>query len=86
MKSAILLVFALIVVYTGILTFRTDSTAGIALMVVGAVLIINPILYFIRYFGLMPAPRLAAKPGAKRRKSHLKIVKSDDDRRPPTIH
>ncbi len=86
MKSAILLVFASIVVYTGILTFNADSTAGIVLVILGAVLFINPLLRLFRYFGVPSSPKSTRRPGSRRKKSHLKIVKPDDDRRPPTIH
>jgi hypothetical protein len=86
LKSAILLVFASILVYTGILTFDRDSAAGIACLALGIILSVNPLLRLIRQFGILPARKSSERPRSGRKKSHLKIVKPDDDKRPPTIH
>jgi hypothetical protein len=89
MIFAALFFFGTTLIYTGILVSGRDLTTGLALAFTGLILIIKPALYAARYcqthFGSGPRPQgNKSEQKVKKRKVHLKIVKSEDDK--PTIH
>jgi hypothetical protein len=89
MLSAALSLFGITLIYTGFLASGRDPITGLATAFAGLILIIKPSLDALRYcktnFGGGPQPHgTKTVPKVKKRKVHLKIVKSEDDK--PTIH
>jgi hypothetical protein len=78
-------------IYAGILMFHQDSIAGIAGVLLGVILLINPLLFAIRHLGASVGDdiRGAKSSGSPQKKSpkknHLKLVRPQDEER-PTIH
>lgn len=90
MLPIVMAILAVTSIYAGILMFHQDSTVGFAGIFLGIVLLINPLLTTIRRMGASPGRRTAApKSGSPRKKSprktHLKLVKQQDEES-PTIH
>jgi hypothetical protein len=78
-------------IYAGILMFNQDSIAGIAGVLLGIILIINPSLLVIRRFKTVVSDGFhGAKPGDLQKKNpkktHLRLVRSEQDEEQPTIH
>lgn len=78
-------------IYAGILMFDRDSIAGISGVLLGIVLLINPSLIAIRHLRvLMGHEKQGAKPASPQkkgpRKTHLKLVRPEQDDERPTIH
>jgi hypothetical protein len=78
-------------IYAGFLMFNQDSIAGIAGVLLGIILIINPSLLVIRRFrAFMGNGSHDARPAGPQKKSpkkpHLKLVRSEQDEERPTIH
>lgn len=86
MISLILAILGAACVYAGIMMLNRDYLTGMAGIVVGIVLVSRPLLRGISYF--RPVPNTGTRTGrqkGRRPKSHLKLVKSEDEKR-PTIH
>ena len=91
MLPIIMSILAATSIYAGILMFDQNSTAGIAGVLLGIILIINPSLLVIRRFrGFVGNEFHGAKPGSPQKKTpkknHLRLVKSEQDEERPTIH
>lgn len=90
MVRLILLVLGATFVYTGLLVYDRDPTAGISAAIIGIVLLVKPVveatLYLRPHFS--QGQKVKPKPGGSRRKGQLRAVKSrgenQEDR--PTIH
>ncbi len=73
-------------IYGGILTLNNDREVGWTMVVVGGLLVAMPLWNSFRYFRNLSATRNEPpKTGRRRRKSHLKVVRQDEDER-PTYH
>ncbi len=73
-------------VYGGILTLNDDREVGLTLVVVGGLLVAIPLWNWFRYFRSLSATRNEPpKAGKRKKKSHLKVVRKDEDER-PTYH
>lgn len=89
MISAILFIFGITLIYTGVLASERDLTTGLAVACMGLILIFKPALYAARYClnhfggGLNQRGR-SVSTKIKTREVHLKVVKSKEDK--PTIH
>lgn len=86
MASIFFAIIGAAVVYAGILMLHQDYLTGMAGIIVGIVLLSKPLLQGIGY--LRPMSSAGAGVGRKkgpRAKTHLKLVKSGDEKR-PTIH
>jgi hypothetical protein len=89
MISAILFFFGATLIYTGFLAANRDLTIGLAAAFIGLVLIAKPALKILMYLRTHFFPGRAPgvqekKQKVRTRKTHLKVVKSEDDK--PTIH
>ncbi len=89
MLSLVLFIFGATLTYTGYLASGRDPAVGLAVALIGIIVIIKPSLNALRYyrthFGRPPQPvgRKGGKKGPAR-KTHLKVIHSRDDK--PTIH
>jgi len=78
-------------IYAGILMFHQDAIAGTTGALLGIVLLINPFLIAVRQLrAFMGHEVRGAKsdspPKKSPKKTHLKIVRSEQDEDRPTIH
>lgn len=90
MMSAILFFFGATLIYTGFLALGRDVTVGLAVALAGLVLVVKPALETLKYlkahFAAVPSARgLQKEPKERTRKTHLRVVKPEDEDR-PTIH
>jgi hypothetical protein len=86
-RSISTIIVGVIILYAGVLSLADDLYVGVSMMIGGSVLAVIPLWnMFVHWRNLTGgATRYAVKTGKRKKKSHLKVVKREEDER-PTYH
>jgi hypothetical protein len=86
-KSISTIFLGVILLYAGVLSLTEDLYVGVGMMIGGSVLAVMPLWNAVIHWRNLSggATQYAVKTGKRKKKSHLKVVKREEEER-PTYH